>query len=170
MLKGIYQLWIILLFVSCQSNSSTEETNDNSSDNQIKESQQNNKTEKRIVNHKIGNYYFDPDTSIVSGRLVIRKFLGPPGWGETPKIDAHYSFYFLKLPKLIKVLPADTKWDEIDSVSEIQLIYIEKDTKDDTLRRYLNHNVHIKGILQGRDGTPSEFTKVIMETGSILKR
>jgi len=59
---------------------------------------------------------------ILKGKIVTKKFYGPPNYGETPDTDAIESFYFLILDKPIIIETNGTT----DKVSEFQMILFNK--------------------------------------------
>jgi hypothetical protein len=58
----------------------------------------------------------------INGNIVLKQFYGPPGYGETPKIDSVELFYVLILDKPIMV----SSEGETFAVKEIQLSLDEK--------------------------------------------
>ena len=42
--------------------------------------------------------HYEPDTAAVTGRLARHTFYGPPGYGESPSMDARETGFYLELP------------------------------------------------------------------------
>jgi len=58
--------------------------------------------------------YIDDFINIsINGKIILKQFYGPPGYGETPKIDSKEYFYVLILDKPIKVIGGGEMVEEI---------------------------------------------------------
>jgi|GEM_PF-6972461 len=106
-------------------------------------------------------YEYKPSVVIIVGVLSIQQSYGPPGYGETPKIDKIRKFYVIKLDIPINLKGNSTN-DTIKGVRKIQLV-IDYDVNNFKL---VGHKVAVKGTLhQAVFGF--EYTKVILDVQSL---
>src|SRR5687768_17168845 len=72
------------------------------------------------------DYYFEPAVSTLTGTVKAQVFYGPPGYGESPKIDKKETAYILHLSKPITVIADPADEDGLNSttknVTKIQLV------------------------------------------------
>ena len=83
---------------------------------------------------------------VIEGRLRHKQVYGPPGWGETPRLDSKFTVYYLELrqamsPQQLK-LPPSKHAD--NSYSQVQL-YCEFEGCDEFMRKHSNHIVLASG-------------------------
>ncbi len=110
-------------------------------------------------------YLSEPTQSTLHGRLIQKLFYGPPGFGETPKEDAHYIFFVLVLNKPITYFPDpkstfDMEYSSrIDHIDSIQIIAQRTNPK---LFSHVGQPVTISGTLHF-SVLPSEFTPVVLD-------
>jgi hypothetical protein len=121
--------------------------------------------------HSVGDsiYYADPNVSILHGTLIQKLFYGPPGFGENPKTDAHYTFFVLVLNKPITVYSDQrgtftSETENIDSsrIEGIDSIQIRDERTNQALLSSVGKQVAIKGVLNIAV-LPSEYTPVILD-------
>ncbi|WP_353097556.1 hypothetical protein [Tissierella praeacuta] len=69
-------------------------------------------------------YYFEPNVSIIEGKLITRMYYGPPGYGENPDTDAQEHPCILQLDDLIQVISQEGDLNNSDrsEVTEIQVV------------------------------------------------
>lgn len=121
-----------------------------------------------ILDRTNPEYYFEPSTSTIEGRLITRMYYGPPNYGENPETDAKQYPFILQLD-----YPIDVLWEEDDAngdvlgIKEIQVVAMDKETSD-LLDTYLDKRVKIRGTLfEAIFG--GHHTKVLIEVGEILE-
>jgi hypothetical protein len=76
------------------------------------------------TNNSVEVFWFENTNSIITGHVKIEKHFGPPGYGETPKIDRiEYPFILiLAKPILVKVKSeSDDDFNQETSTSEIHI-------------------------------------------------
>lgn len=93
-------------------------------------------------------YYFEPNVSIIEGRLITRLHYGPPRFGEDPDNDEQRYPFILLLDEPINIIAEDT--DTLNSnksnVSEIQLVLKGKPYVD-MAKQYKNKYIRVQGTL-----------------------
>jgi hypothetical protein len=124
-----------------------------------------------IQRNSIGDsiYYTKPNISTLHARLIQKEFYGPPGFGQTPKIDAHYTFFVLVLNKPITVYldPKGTSVNINDlkdstHIEEIDSIQIKDQRTNPELIANVGKNVTVTGLLN-QAILPSEYTPVVLD-------
>lgn len=115
-----------------------------------------------------GEYYFEPNVSIIEGTLITRLHYGPPGYGEDPDKDEKEYPFILLLDDPIKVIAEDT--DTINSstsdVSEIQLV-LKGSFYVDMAKQYKNKHIKVQGTLFSAF-TGHHHTEVLIVVDEIL--
>jgi hypothetical protein len=100
----------------------------------------------------------------LSGNLKLKTFYGPPGYGETPKVDTKENQFVLTLDRPIHVVPKrgekDSLDDPEDGVTEITLV------SDTSLKANQDHHVMASGTLFHAQ-TGHHHTQVLMELKNI---
>ena len=67
---------------------------------------------------------YEPETVVLTGTVHRAQFYGPPGYGETPKIDAKEGYYLLQLDQPICVLAGNDENDEEGPfIRSLQIIF-----------------------------------------------
>lgn len=112
-------------------------------------------------------YDYWPTVVTVKGFLAVKYFFGPPGYGETPKIDDKIEAWllFLSTPINIRGAPDPDGDDEETDVRQIQLVVLPRHDsrklwKD--LRRSLGREVFVTGSLY-QGNTAHYWTNVALE-------
>ena len=106
----------------------------------------------------------------MTGKVVLRTFFGPPGYGENPKTDSKESQYIMVLDTTIDVIgmsqdeyfPYDRQTER--RVKEITLVI--DDFKTTPERTFLRKHVAVEGTLV-HAYTGHHHTKVLMDVSSI---
>ena len=110
----------------------------------------------------------------LEGRVSSRKTWGPPGFGETPKVDSRLVIYVLKLgeAKTPKQLSLSENSRELrQDVSEVQLRCDSKALPrcESLLKQSLGRRVTVVGEIT-EAATPTDFLPVTMFVRLIEKR
>lgn len=110
------------------------------------------------------DYGFEPSVSVISGKIRIESFFGPPGYGESPETDSREDSYILVLDNPINVVAKgqDTEDNEFNTttlnISKIQLT----STHDVKLTNYKNKAVKLTGTFFGAH-TGHHHTDVLLD-------
>lgn len=107
-------------------------------------------------------YYYEPAISVLTGKIEMENFWGPPGYGEDTLIDMKENCATLVLEMPIDVA-ADSSNEFNESAKEIGIIQLAS-TKD--LNAYSGKRVTLKGKLFGAQ-TGHHHTPVLMDVTSI---
>ena len=106
----------------------------------------------------------------LTGKLLTRKVIGPPGYGETPARDERTTILILKFKHSVCVDPtADAKTarsanlDHAENVQEMQLFMNESQTA--IAMRLAGRKVAVVGTLN-ESVTASQYTKVWVDTSA----
>lgn len=93
-------------------------------------------------------YYFEPNVSIIEGKLITRMYYGPPNYGENPDTDAQQYPFILQLDNPIDVIAKENDTQNLDvlGVTEIQVIPIGEE-ETELLDNYIDNRVRIQGTL-----------------------
>lgn len=116
----------------------------------------------------IQEYYFEPDISVIEGKLITRMYYGPPGYGEDPDKDAQEHPFIIQLNAPIKVIAkdGDTSNSDISDVIEIQVVPMNE-SEIDTLKQSLNKPIKIQGTLFSAF-TGHHYTDVLIQVDKII--
>ncbi len=95
-----------------------------------------------------GEYYFEPNVSIIEGKLITRMYYGPPNYGENPDTDAQQYPFILQLDNPIDVIEKenDSQNSDVFGVTEIQVIPMSEE-ETELLDNYIDNRVRIQGTL-----------------------
>ncbi len=112
-------------------------------------------------------YKFEPAVSTLTGILKAQVFYGPPGYGESPKIDKKETAFILNLTKPITVIADPDDEDGLNSttqnVTKIQLVSLGKLR----LGEYNNKTIKVSGTffsaISGHHHTDVLLTLKIIE-------
>lgn len=109
-------------------------------------------------------YKFEPTVVNLTGKLVKKKFYGPPGYGEDPKTDRKELASILLLSHPIKVVAekSDQFNETRDNIKEIQLINVKRIV----LSPFFQKNVKVTGKLSAAI-TGHHHTDVLIEIDDI---
>lgn len=115
-------------------------------------------------------YNFGPSISKVEGKLTVRMFYGPPGYGENPETDKKLYPYVVQLYDPIDVIASED--DDLHSadhlgINEVQVIPIN-DQQTKTLNQYANKAIVVEGTLSEAVLGHAHHTDVVLEIESIL--
>jgi hypothetical protein len=90
-------------------------------------------------------YKFEPSVVTLTGKLVMKEFYGPPGYGEDPKTDSKEHAAILLLTSPIKVIAEkDDQFNETrDNIKEVQLINVKRIA----LSKFFEKKVKVTGKL-----------------------
>lgn len=115
-------------------------------------------------------YKYDTHGIKLEGRLIERTFFGPPGFGETPALDARETVLVLALPRPITVQPTQHAQPEdiAKHVREVQLLILPRQRKD-SVRKLLGKSVVMTGTLNEATA-PSEHLKVSMTVETFTEK
>lgn len=109
----------------------------------------------------------------LTGQLHLISDYGPPGFGETPKVDSrvHYLVLYTKAPVSLPCGPNDLPTDSTvcPTTNRLQLIFdLGKDPLAQTkANRYVGKRVSITGSLQ-HASTAAESTPIVIWVKSIV--
>ena len=119
-------------------------------------------------------YYSEPSISALHGKLIQKQFYGPPGFGENPKEDAHYTWFVLVLNKPI-IFRADPRSSfnreyirfsdyatDSDRIEHIDSIQIRDERTNPLLLSRVGKQVSLKGVLN-ISVLPSEQPPIILD-------
>jgi hypothetical protein len=104
----------------------------------------------------------------LTGKVVSRRFYGPPNYGENPKTDSRESQYILLLDSAIDVIASkDDPMNETEhGVKKVTLVVF--DFKAHPVEPLLGRRVEVEGTLFHAH-TGHHHTKVLIEVSSIEK-
>ena len=112
---------------------------------------------------KDNEYYFEPNTSTVKGRLIARLHYGAPNYGEEPETDEKEYPFILLLDSPIEVIERDdaSMNRSISHVLEVQLVLMNE---DDLIlaKQNINKDISVKGSFFS-SFTGHHHTDVLME-------
>jgi hypothetical protein len=110
-------------------------------------------------------YYYDPEISVLTGKIEREMFYEQPGYGETPKIDAKVYCYILYLDSPINVI--SKMKDEINvNVKNVKRIQLIIDNYNE-FKKYIGNDVKVAGILS-HSFTGHHHTDVLLSKVKIL--
>ncbi len=114
------------------------------------------------------DYFYEPAVSVISGKLEIESFFGPPGYGENPQTDSREDAYILNLDNSINVISKAKEAEEDNfnvtkyNISKIQLT----STSEVKLTSYKNKKVCLTGTFFAAH-TGHHHTDVLMDVMKI---
>jgi hypothetical protein len=114
---------------------------------------------------------YEPVKVQLDGVVILRKFYGPPGFGEDPEHDQQSAAYILKLQKPICVSGSQGLGPSEDefNIRELQLVLYDKSKQEfSPLRKYIGSRR--KFIVAGQlfhQQTGHHLTKVLLSVDSI---
>ncbi|MEA1677549.1 DUF4431 domain-containing protein [Nitrospirillum sp. BR 11163] len=80
---------------------------------------------------------YTPEITTLTGTLWMRKYYGPPNYGEDPKTDSLDNFYFLELNRPICVSSeGHNSDDDSNDESEFNVTELQLDLYDPTRMKY----------------------------------
>jgi len=93
-------------------------------------------------------YHFEPNVSIIEGKLIKRMYYGPPNYGENPDTDAKQYPFILLLDDPIDVIALEDDIHNSDKleVTEIQVVPKNKE-ETELVEQYINKRITIQGTL-----------------------
>jgi hypothetical protein len=107
--------------------------------------------------------HYEPEKVALTGKVVLRTFYGPPGYGESPKTDSRESQYILLLDRSIDVL-GSPDFEAEHGVKQITLVVF--DFKSTPVRPWLHKRVTIEGkLFHAISG--HHHTRVLIEVSTI---
>ena len=108
-------------------------------------------------------YYFEPDTSFVTGILKQEVYFGPPNYGENPKTDSKEKQYVFYPNKPISVLSKpNTKQDSYNTTTKNIKSFQLVNTRNISLSKYINKKIKISGTFFGAH-TAHHHTKILLD-------
>ncbi|MFJ1490380.1 DUF4431 domain-containing protein [Capnocytophaga canis] len=157
---------LVLSFVGCKDNSKQQAIQQNVQSNIASDFH---KPDENIKKNAEGykEYFYEPSISVISGIIKIKTFFGPPGYGESPEVDAKEEVFILELRNPINLV-ADEEDDGFNpaqtNILEVQLT----STSDIKFTNYIDKNVCLTGSFFGAH-TGHHFTDVLMDVAQIKK-
>ncbi len=98
------------------------------------------------------DYYFEPDTSVLTGKLKVELYYGPPGFGESPETDEKEYCYIFYPVRPINVIQrskgADVSGGFDETVKNITRFQLAPHMPVN-LHQFVNKNIKIKGSFYG---------------------
>lgn len=114
--------------------------------------------------------HYAPAKVTLTGKVILRTFFGPPGYGENPKTDSKETQYILILDTPIDVIGVnDDNYFPYDRQTERrvkQITLVIDDFKATPERTFLHKHVMLEGTLVHAH-TGHHHTKVLLEISSI---
>ena len=114
-----------------------------------------------------------PDKPItVTGSLRQLKGYGPPGWGETRKIDGRFTYLVIQLAKPINIPCTSERpeWRSVECRSTKQLeLFFSSDSADELelkAKSLIGRKVSVTGTPQ-RQIAPAEMTAIYIEVTAL---
>lgn len=95
-----------------------------------------------LARSAIACFKYDEELVSITGKVVLRTFFGPPGFGESPEIDSKEQQAILVLDKPLCVNASEDE-DAESNQKEITLVPL----KDVSLSRFEGKNIIAKGML-----------------------
>lgn len=129
------------------------------------------------LNFVPGDFYYEPDTAVISGKLIVRTVYGPPNWGEDPKNDEKYEILLLIPNYPVNALSPALRYGEnyepegglvtIRNLKELQVIQLDGDSNLN-LDPYVNKEITLEGeLVKGESAW--HRTPVMLNVKKILK-
>jgi hypothetical protein len=121
-----------------------------------------------VFTNKAGVYFFEPCISVITGKLKVEMYYGPPNYGETPSTDSKEYSYVFYPDKAIDVIQRDSSNSSNYSdkttrnVKKFQLA----PTGNITLHPYVNKKLKITGEFFGAI-TGHHHTDVLMSVEKV---
>ena len=103
--------------------------------------------------------HYDPEVVTLRGKVTTIVKYGPPGYGESPKIDDREVPIILVLPLPVRVV------DTVTNLTHIQLVFAKSEFSN-SYRNYIGKEVIIKGKLF-EAFTGHHFTPVLLEVETV---
>ena len=109
----------------------------------------------------------------LTGVIRLIHGCGPPGWGETRKIDQKFTYLVIDLPKPINTpcTPGRPEWalTECRSTRQLELFFSSSsaDELELTAKKMTGRRVTLTGTLQ-RQVAPAEMTAIYIEVTAFL--
>jgi hypothetical protein len=116
---------------------------------------------------------FEPDTVVITGRLVRRTFFGPPTFGEDPTHDTRERGYYVNVVAPICAVGAHAPQSNapVRGVRSVQLVLDSAGYA--ALRPQLGHTLAVRGTLfaaeTGHHHTPVLLHVLLPERGSSIR-
>lgn len=108
-------------------------------------------------------FHYDSERVRLLGKLEIRTYYGPPGYGESPRSDRRERQAILLLAKPICVVGGvDKTYPSTSNESEVTLV----PTRNQNLAKYRNKTVEVSGTLFGAH-TGHHRTPVLIDMDTI---
>lgn len=111
------------------------------------------------------NYFFGSHISVLTGKLTLEDFYGPPNYGETPEYDLLQNVWILNLQKPINVFQEKSQREEFDfdvtqyDVDRIQLALGDSNIEMNIFQGKL---IKVEGLFWGAH-TGYHYTPVLMD-------
>ena len=104
----------------------------------------------------------------LSGIVVSKPERGPPGWGETPKLDNHWTAWFIKLDYATPmIVPNFDTWPiGLQTKIELEIQVRGKFEFDGTYKRLRGQHVIVTGPL-GQGAEPTNLGDAQIETTKV---
>lgn len=115
-------------------------------------------------------YFYEPDTSVITGKLRVEMFYGPPGYGENPEEDMKEETYLLWLDQPVKVFSNSPEQEEEgfnttkQEVDKIQLM----STHDIQFKSYEGKTIQVRGSFFGAH-TGHHHAEVLMDVNQLVE-
>ena len=102
----------------------------------------------------------------LSGIVISKPERGPPGWGETPKVDTHWTAWFIKLDYATPMIVPDFHSGALRTKIEYEIQVRGKFEFDGTYKRLKGRHVVVTGPL-GQGAEPSNLGDAQIETTKV---
>jgi hypothetical protein len=95
------------------------------------------------------NYFFEPDTSTISGTLKVEMYYGPPDFGETPSTDSKEYVYIFYPVDTINVIQQVFDSAGFDVTAKNVIKFQLSPLNNLSLHPYINKKIKITGQFFG---------------------
>jgi hypothetical protein len=105
----------------------------------------------------------------LEGTIRLVHGFGPPGYGESPKSDAHVTYWAIETIKPVMAIPDQADFDCIPT-KQLKLFFPKSDMLQQLMKlpaaKWKDQHVTIKGKIHCAD-TAGEMTSIYMDVDSI---
>ena len=110
---------------------------------------------------KPGIYCFEPSVSVVTGKLKVEMYYGPPNYGESPSTDSKEYSYILYPDSVINVIQKDSNGNSADKTIENVKKFQLAQMGEVKLHPFVNKRIRVTGEFFGAI-TGHHHTDVLM--------
>lgn len=99
-----------------------------------------------VGSEDVKRYYFEPNVSIIEGKLIKRMYYGPPNYGENPDTDAKQYPFILLLDDPIDVIALEDDIHNSDKLEVTKIQVVPKNKEEaELVEQYINKRIKIQG-------------------------